>query len=40
MGILIYRIIESIDGEKYFHLIPYKLGQKIKVFCLKYLITD
>ena len=33
--ILIYRILELLDGEKirYIKLIPYSIAEKIKVFC-------
>lgn len=33
-----YRLIEQIDGEKGLRLIPYVLGQRIKMFLLIYCI--
>jgi hypothetical protein len=38
MAEIIYRIIEKIDGEKGKALIPYKVGQMIKVILLVYFI--
>ncbi len=38
MGNIIYRLMEKLDGEKGRKIIPYKLAQKIKMFCLTYLI--
>lgn len=38
MGLMIYRLIEKIDGEKGKRIIPYVIGQRIKMFCLCYLI--
>ena len=39
MAELIYRIIEQVDGERGGKpLIPYKLGQVVKVFLLMYFI--
>jgi len=38
MGILLYRLIESIDGERKYHIISYQIGQKIKNLILTYLI--
>jgi len=32
--ILIYHLIEKIDGEKGIKLISYKLASKIKIICL------
>jgi len=40
MGSLIYKFMERIDGEKGIRFIPYKLAERIKVFCLTYLIKD
>ena len=34
----LYRFIERINGEKGKTVIPYKLGQMIKVFLLMYFI--
>lgn len=38
MGYLIYRLMEKLDGENGIKLIPYKLAEAIKHFCLNYLI--
>lgn len=38
MGRFIYRLMEILDGEKGSKLIPYKLAERIKKFCLNYLI--
>lgn len=38
MGYLIYRLMEILDGEKGIKLIPYKIAESIKHFCLTYLI--
>ena len=38
MGYKIYRLVELIDGEKKIKIIPYWIAQKIKMFCLIYLI--
>ena len=35
-----YRIIESIDGEHGFKIIPYGVAQKIKVFCLLHISDE
>lgn len=32
---LLYRIIEHMDGERTFKIIPYRIGQKIKIALLK-----
>jgi len=37
ISVLAYRILELIDGEKGPSLIPYKLAQSIKLFCLKFI---
>ena len=34
---LVYRLMELIDGERGPALIPYKLAQGIKLFCLKFI---
>jgi hypothetical protein len=34
---LVYRLMELIDGERGPSLIPYKLAQDIKLFCLKFI---
>lgn len=34
MGHSLYRLIEHINGEKGLKLIPYSMGQKIKLFLL------
>lgn len=39
MGIKLYRLIELIDGEKGLQLIPYRIGQKVKMFLLIYIIN-
>lgn len=33
----IYHIIELMDGEKGFRLIPYRLAETIKLFLLKFI---
>ena len=33
-AMMVYRLIEGIDGERVFHIISYKLGQKIKCYLL------
>ena len=38
MGYLIYKLMEKLDGENGIRFIPYKIAEKIKVFCLTYLI--
>ncbi len=40
MGVFIYRLMEHINGEKGYKLIPYRTSERIKVFCLTYLIKD
>lgn len=35
MLVALYHFIECIDGERGFHLIPYKVGQKIKMQLLR-----
>ena len=40
MGTLIYKLMERIDGEKGIRFISYKVAERVKVFCLKYLIGD
>jgi len=37
MAIQIYRLLESIDGEKGFKLMPYKWAERIKLICLKFI---
>ena len=38
MAQALYRMIERLDGEKGFRLIPYFMGQRVKVLILTYLI--
>lgn len=38
MGIILYRLIELIDGENKYNLIPYYIAERIKVFILTHLI--
>ena len=40
MGTLLYKLMERIDGEKGIRFIPYKWAEKVKVFCLTYLIKE
>lgn len=37
--IQIYYFIEKIDGERGTRLINYKIGEKIKIICLKHIIN-
>ena len=39
MPILIYKLIEYIDGEKHLKLMPYNIAQKIKMFLLTNFIS-
>lgn len=32
-----YRFIEAIDGENGLKLIPYRIGQCLKLFCLRFI---
>lgn len=38
MAILAYRIIELIDGERWFQVIPYRLAQAVKWWILSFII--
>lgn len=38
MGIKLYRMIEALDGEKGFKLIPYRIGQYLKMWILNNLM--
>jgi len=37
IAIFIYRLIESIDGEKNIKLIDYRIAEKIKIKCYDYI---
>jgi len=37
LAIILYRIIESIDGEKGVKLIDYRLAEQIKIKALEYI---
>ena len=37
MAEIMYRIIEKIDGEKGKRIISYRIGQKLKMLCLRYI---
>jgi hypothetical protein len=34
MWIKLYRLMEKLDGERGFKLLPYSVAEKIKLFCL------
>jgi len=38
IGTLVYRGIESVDGEKKYKIIPYPIAERIKLFVLTYFI--
>lgn len=37
LAIIIYRMMEKMDGEKGLKLIDYKIAEKIKIAVLKYI---
>jgi len=39
LGTLIYRLMESIDGERGVQIISYRAAERIKIFCLVHLIA-
>lgn len=34
---IFYRLVEWIDGEKGIMIIPYRIAERIKLFCLRYI---
>ena len=37
MFTLIYRLMEAVDGEKGYKIIPYRQAEMVKVFCLNFI---
>ncbi len=37
MAILIYRLIEQLDGEKGVKVIPYRIAQRVKVYLFNFI---
>jgi hypothetical protein len=37
MFTLLYRLMELMDGEKGFRVIPYRQAEMVKVFCLNFI---
>ena len=38
IGVWIYRLMEMVDGEKGLRLVPYRYAERIKLFCLQFIV--
>lgn len=37
IAITIYRVCEAIDGERGLKILPYRIAQRIKLYCMLYI---